>query len=157
MDWNKTVGAADDVRRVFENAPNMMVGLQGPDHRFVAANAAYRAFNPTFTTVGLPAHEVYPELVSQFIFDMFDRVYHTGGAAIRKKSGGCMPTSTAQEFRSDSSTSWSRRAARRTVRSRGCRSSSTTSRPRCGEAAGPPRPKCRKSPSGTATSGIRPS
>ena len=64
MDWNKTVGAADDVRRVFENAPNMMVGLQGPDHRFVAANAAYRAFNPTFTTVGLPAHEVYPELVT---------------------------------------------------------------------------------------------
>jgi len=78
MDWNNTVGAAEDVRRVFENAPNMMVGLQGPDHRFVAANAAYRAFNPTFTTVGLPAREVYPELVSQFIFDMFDRVYRTG-------------------------------------------------------------------------------
>jgi anti-anti-sigma factor len=78
MDWNKTVGAADDVRRVFENSPNMMVGLQGPDHRFMAANAAYRAFNPTFTRVGLPAREVYPELVSQFIFDMFDRVYQTG-------------------------------------------------------------------------------
>jgi anti-anti-sigma factor len=78
MDWDKAVGAADDVRRVYENAPNMMVGMQGPDHRFVAANAAFRAFNPTFTTVGLPASEVYPELVSQFIFDMFDRVYRTG-------------------------------------------------------------------------------
>ncbi len=42
-DWDKTVGAADDVRRIFESVPAMLVGLEGPDHRFVAVNAAYRA------------------------------------------------------------------------------------------------------------------
>jgi anti-anti-sigma factor len=78
MDWDKTVGAAEDVRRIFENVPAMLVGLEGPDHRFNAANAAYRAFSPTFAVVGKPAREVYPELESQQIYEMFDRVYQTG-------------------------------------------------------------------------------
>ena len=77
-DWDKTVGATDDVRRIFENIPAMMVGLEGPDHRFVAVNAAYRAFSPTFKPVGMLAREVYPELESQQIYQMFDRVYQTG-------------------------------------------------------------------------------
>ncbi|CAM4256689.1 Phosphoserine phosphatase RsbU [Mycobacterium basiliense] len=78
MDWDKLVGAAQDVRRIFENAPAMLVGLEGPDHRFIAANAAYRAFSPTFVAVGQPAREVYPELEGQQIYQMFDRVYQTG-------------------------------------------------------------------------------
>src|ERR1700758_646801 len=77
-DWDKIVGAADDVRRIFENVPAMLVGLEGPDHRFVAVNAAYRSFNPTGNPVGKLAREVYPELESQQIYQMFDRVYHTG-------------------------------------------------------------------------------
>lgn len=77
-DWDKTVGASDDVRRVFENVPALLVGLEGPDHRFVAVNAAYRIFNPTGNPVGLTAREVFPELESQQIYEMFDRVYTTG-------------------------------------------------------------------------------
>ncbi|OBG28123.1 PAS domain S-box protein [Mycobacterium alsense] len=77
-DWNETVGAADDVRRIFEHVPAMLVGLEGPQHRFVAVNAAYRAFNPTGDPVGKPAVEVFPELESQQIYQMFDRVYETG-------------------------------------------------------------------------------
>jgi len=77
-DWDRAVGAAEDVRRVFESIPAMVVGLEGPDHRFVAANALYRALSPKFSPVGLPAKDVYPELESQQIFDMFDRVYQTG-------------------------------------------------------------------------------
>jgi anti-anti-sigma factor len=77
-DWDKTVGAADDVRRTFENVPAMLVGLHGPDHRFVAVNAAYRRFNPTGNPIGKLAREVFPELESQLIYQMFDRVYSTG-------------------------------------------------------------------------------
>ena len=76
--WDKAVGAADDVRRIFENVPAMLIGLEGPDHRFVAVNAAYRALNPSFEPVGMLAHDVYPELESQQIFQMLDRVYQTG-------------------------------------------------------------------------------
>ncbi|EUA13170.1 hypothetical protein I546_1894 [Mycobacterium kansasii 732] len=78
MDWDKKVGTADDVRRIFENVPAMLVGLDGPDHRFVAANAAYRTLSPTFVGVGQLAREVYPELEGQQIYHMFDRVYQTG-------------------------------------------------------------------------------
>ena len=56
----------------------MLVGLQGPDHRFVAANAAYRALSPSLAPIGMPAREVYPELESQQIYQMLDRVYRTG-------------------------------------------------------------------------------
>jgi anti-anti-sigma factor len=77
-DWEKTVGTADDVRRIFENVPALLVGMEGPDHRIVAVNAAYRAFNPTFEPVGMLARELYPELEGQQIWRMFDRVYQTG-------------------------------------------------------------------------------
>lgn len=77
-DWDNTVGAADDVRRTFENIPTMVIGLDGPEHRFIAVNAAFRAFNPLLNIVGKTAKEVYPELESQQIYDMFDRVYQTG-------------------------------------------------------------------------------
>ncbi|MBW0015731.1 SpoIIE family protein phosphatase [Mycobacterium sp.] len=77
-DWDKTVGAADDVRRVFENVPSMLIGLEGPDHRFVAANKAYRALSPTPAPIGLTAREVYPALEGQQVYQMLDRVYRTG-------------------------------------------------------------------------------
>ena len=75
-DWDKTVGAADDVRRIFEKVPAMLIGLEGPEHRFIAANAAYRALG--FSPVGMLARDVYPELEAQQIFQMLDRVYETG-------------------------------------------------------------------------------
>ncbi|BBY14279.1 SpoIIE family protein phosphatase [Mycobacterium marseillense] len=77
-DWDRTVGAADDVRRVFEHVPMLLVGLEGPEHRFVAVNAAYRVLGPPIDSIGLLTREVYPELVSQEIIQMFDRVYQTG-------------------------------------------------------------------------------
>lgn len=77
-DWDTTVGAAEDVRRVFDDVPAMLVGLQGPDHRFVSVNAAFRAISPTPAPIGLPVLDVYPELGSQQVAVMFDHVYETG-------------------------------------------------------------------------------
>src|SRR6202012_550971 len=77
-DWDRTVGAAEDVRRIFERVPALLVGLEGPDHRFIAVNAAYRRLGPPIDTIGKLAREVYPELESQQIFQMFDQVYETG-------------------------------------------------------------------------------
>jgi hypothetical protein len=77
-DWDKTIGTADAVRRVFEVIPAMLVGFEGPDHRFVAVNAAFLAISPTPAPIGLPVREVYPELESQLVAGMFDQVYQTG-------------------------------------------------------------------------------
>ncbi len=78
MDWDKTVGTADDVRRVFESVPKILAGVQGPDHRFIAANAACRALVPKLTAVGKSFRETFPEYAGQNIFEMVDRVYQTG-------------------------------------------------------------------------------
>lgn len=77
-DWDRYVGAAQDVRRIFENVPAMVVGFQGPDHRLIAVNAAFRTFRPGFDPIGLRAREVYPELERQQIYQLFDQVYQTG-------------------------------------------------------------------------------
>jgi hypothetical protein len=135
-DWDKLVGTAENARRTFENIPVMLIGLEGPDHRFIAVNAAYRAFSPVGTPVGLPAREVFPELESQQIYDMLDRVRDTA-------------------YRSGFSTFSSRRATPRTDRSRVYSSPSTTSPTgyRCGW---PPRRAWRSCPNGSAASRIRP-
>ncbi|MBO0864077.1 MAG: SpoIIE family protein phosphatase [Mycobacterium sp.] len=78
MDWDEAVGAADEVRRVFDNVPMMVVGFEGPDHRYAAVNAAYRALFPRVTAVGKPLLEVAPEVAGQQIQEMLDRVYQTG-------------------------------------------------------------------------------
>jgi hypothetical protein len=53
-------GAADTVRRVFENVPAMVVGLERPDHRFVATNAAFRAISPTSARSGCQCERSIP-------------------------------------------------------------------------------------------------
>ena len=77
-DWDKLVGTAENTRRIFENVPAMLVGLEGPDHRFVAVNAAYRAMASAASPIGRTVREVFPEVVGQHFYEMFDRVYQTG-------------------------------------------------------------------------------
>ncbi len=78
MDWDSMVGTADDVRRVFDSVPTILVGFEGDEHRYIAANAAYRALFPRVTAVGEPLLKIAPELHGQFIHEMLDRVYQTG-------------------------------------------------------------------------------
>jgi serine phosphatase RsbU (regulator of sigma subunit)/anti-sigma regulatory factor (Ser/Thr protein kinase)/anti-anti-sigma regulatory factor len=75
---DEAMGAADDVRRIFENAPIMMLALQGPEHRYVTANRAFREFAPTADAVGKPVREVFPELEGHGFYEIVDRVYRTG-------------------------------------------------------------------------------
>ena len=77
-DWDKTVGTAENTRRIFENVPSMLVGLEGPDHRFIAVNAAYRTTVTAANPIGRTVREVFPEVVGQHFYEMFDRVYQTG-------------------------------------------------------------------------------
>jgi anti-anti-sigma factor len=77
MDWDETVGTADDARRVFDSVPMLLCAIAGDDHRYVAANAAYREFAAR-PVVGRPLREVFPEVEGQYIADVLDRVYRTG-------------------------------------------------------------------------------
>jgi serine phosphatase RsbU (regulator of sigma subunit)/anti-sigma regulatory factor (Ser/Thr protein kinase) len=77
MDRDKTVGKADDVRRVFDSVPSMLVAMEGPDHRLIAANTAYRAVAPRLV-VGEPIRETFPEVMGQYLWELLDRVFETG-------------------------------------------------------------------------------
>ena len=74
----RLVGEAGLVRDAFEQLPMLLAVLDGPDHRLVAMNAAYRAFAGRPDVMGVPYRDAFPGLAGQPLHDMLDRVYATG-------------------------------------------------------------------------------
>jgi len=74
----RLAGDADAVRDAFEQMPVVLLALAGPDHRIVAANAAYRAFTGRSDAIGMPYREAFPEIEGQQLYELLDRVYATG-------------------------------------------------------------------------------
>ncbi|MBL7258716.1 SpoIIE family protein phosphatase [Paractinoplanes lichenicola] len=72
-------GPAETVREAYEQAP-VVLGALGlpPGYRFEAANAAYRAFMGGRDVVGRKMPELFPETLTQQIFELFDRVRESG-------------------------------------------------------------------------------
>ncbi len=68
----------DQLRQMFEQVPGIIAMLEGPEHRFVLANAAFRQPIPGREIIGKPFRDVMPELVEQGILSLLDRVYSTG-------------------------------------------------------------------------------
>lgn len=66
------------LRRMFEQAPGMMVLLRGPSHVFELANPAYQQLMAGRTLIGRPIREALPELDGQGFFELLDNVYATG-------------------------------------------------------------------------------
>jgi serine phosphatase RsbU (regulator of sigma subunit)/anti-sigma regulatory factor (Ser/Thr protein kinase) len=58
--------------------PVLLVALEGPEHRVVAANGAYRAFAGRPNFIGKTARQVFPGVADQQIFKLLDRVYASG-------------------------------------------------------------------------------
>jgi serine phosphatase RsbU (regulator of sigma subunit)/anti-sigma regulatory factor (Ser/Thr protein kinase) len=58
--------------------PALVAALEGPEHRMVAANGAYRAFAGRPDFIGKTARQVFPDVAGQQLFDLLDRVYASG-------------------------------------------------------------------------------
>ena len=71
-------GDAETVRETFEQLPVILGALSGPEYRFDAVNAAYRQFMGLQDVIGRSAVDIFPELMGQRIYDLFDRVYQSG-------------------------------------------------------------------------------
>jgi two-component system, LuxR family, sensor kinase FixL len=63
---------------VYENAPGFVAVLQGPDHRFRFANAAYKRFFGTDNLVGQTVAQALPVTLDPPFLTALDRVYLTG-------------------------------------------------------------------------------
>jgi PAS domain S-box-containing protein len=70
----------DRLRESFGQAPSAMALLNGPDHKFVFANAEYLKLTDRSRSqiIGLPIHEVFPEVNGQGHFELLDRIYQRG-------------------------------------------------------------------------------
>lgn len=65
---DRRVGNAEVVRDAFEGMPALVAALEGPEHRMVAANGAYRAFAGRPDFIGKTARQVFPDLAGQQLF-----------------------------------------------------------------------------------------
>ncbi|BFU44813.1 SpoIIE family protein phosphatase [Krasilnikovia sp. MM14-A1004] len=84
-DWAAEVGDADTVRAVFDGLPVLLLGMAGPQHRIVAANAAFRATTRRTGQVGRTVAELFPEMRGQQVYEMYDRVYRTGQQQVARE------------------------------------------------------------------------
>jgi two-component sensor histidine kinase len=63
---------------LFEKAPGFVAALEGPDHAFTLANAAYRQLIGHREVIGLPVRQALPEVFSTGLFEVLDQVFATG-------------------------------------------------------------------------------
>ncbi len=74
----RTVGDSETVRGVFDALPALAAGLSIPEYRYEAVNEVYREFMGRRSVIGLPVREIFPELMSQELFELFERVRASG-------------------------------------------------------------------------------
>lgn len=76
-DLDRRVCAAATVRSAFENLGLLAASYAGSDLRAVAANAGLRALTGRTDVIGRPYAELFPEMESQQILEMLQRVHRT--------------------------------------------------------------------------------
>ncbi|NEA22793.1 SpoIIE family protein phosphatase [Actinomadura bangladeshensis] len=74
----RLIGDARTVRQVFEAAPAAVVGLEGPDHTIVAANAAWRGLLRRDAFIGRTVRDLLPGVIGQQLIGALDRPFATG-------------------------------------------------------------------------------
>jgi GAF domain-containing protein len=77
---------------MFERAPGFMALVEGADHRFAIANAAFRDLLEDRELVGRTVHEALPELAEQGFDDILNGVARSGEAFVAR----AMPLSIAR-------------------------------------------------------------
>jgi len=70
--------AREQLERLFEKAPSAIALLRGPDHVFTLANPAYLELAGRQDLLGKSVKEALPEVESQGILELLDRVYADG-------------------------------------------------------------------------------
>ena len=68
------------LRQMYEQSPSFMALLDGPEHRFVLANAAYQKLVGRRDLIGRTLAEALPDAVGQGHLDLLDDVFSSGKA-----------------------------------------------------------------------------
>jgi PAS domain S-box-containing protein len=73
----RITGEGERVRQMFQQAPGFMAMLEGPEHRFTMANAAYGQLVGGRDVVGKPINEALPEIEGQGFVGLLNDVRET--------------------------------------------------------------------------------
>ncbi|HEX8486895.1 PAS domain-containing protein [Sphingomonas sp.] len=76
----RTTGERQRLAEMFQQAPGFMTLLEGPDHRFALANAAYMRLVGDRDVIGKTVAEALPEVVEQGYILLLDGVWRSGKA-----------------------------------------------------------------------------
>ncbi len=90
------VEETDQLRSLFEQAPGFIAILQGPELRFVIANAAYRALVGRRDLIGLPLAQALPEVVDQGFAELLDQVLRSGEPFVGRRVKVTLENAPAQ-------------------------------------------------------------
>ncbi|HZH10383.1 MAG TPA: PAS domain-containing protein [Microvirga sp.] len=71
-------------RRIFEQAPEFICIMTGPDHIFDFVNEAHKRLFGSADWIGKPVREAFPDLVGQGFYELLDSVYTTGERYVAK-------------------------------------------------------------------------
>ncbi|PWH06424.1 hypothetical protein DEO23_05485 [Brachybacterium endophyticum] len=77
-DLDGRVGELRAVRAGFDDLPMPVVLVEGPDHRLVAANAAFRRFSGWQHPIGRTLREIFPGPRGQLLLEIVEKVHATG-------------------------------------------------------------------------------
>ncbi|MFO1046560.1 MAG: PAS domain-containing protein [Geminicoccaceae bacterium] len=72
------VAQHEHLSQLFQDAPGFMAQLDGPEHVFTFANAAYQRLIAHRQVIGRTVVEALPEIVGQGFVELLDQVYRTG-------------------------------------------------------------------------------
>jgi PAS domain S-box-containing protein len=74
----ETEKAAEEFRRLFQQAPGFVVVVSGPNHEIKFASDGFVDLVGGRAVVGVPGAEALPEMIEQGFFLLLDRVYNEG-------------------------------------------------------------------------------
>lgn len=78
MSERRAVAERERLRQMFDQAPDFMAMLHGPEHIMELANPAYLKLVGRTDIIGKPAREALPEVEGQGYFELLDKVYESG-------------------------------------------------------------------------------
>jgi len=81
------VAERERLAQMFREAPSFMAQLDGPDHVFTFANAAYLQLIGQRDVIGKPLLDALPEIEGQGFLELLDRVYASGESFSGRRVG----------------------------------------------------------------------
>lgn len=74
----RAVEQRDAMLRHLDDSPSFALATEGPEHRIIYANSSFERLTRRKIRIGAPAHEMFPESLTQGVIEILDHVLTSG-------------------------------------------------------------------------------